>query len=282
LPIPLHWIGVSAVAAVFVVMFSLGLTLGREHLAAALTRRVVLSVVVFAVIVPIPLLAVLVVKLFNPPLPVAIGILLMAISPGAPVAMRRALDAGGDHHFAPALHLAIVLFAVVSVPVSVIVIDKIIGTDFIVSPLDIGRQVFFAQLLPLALGASVRAWRPPLAVRWSHPLARVGNLLILGMGCLALIDLPSILERIGWVPSLAGFGITVVSLAIGAAFGHREAQVWPASAVATAMRNPGLALLIATVNHASPAVITGIIGYAIGLALAMIAFLQWRRRVTAR
>lgn len=132
-------------------MFSLGLTLGREHLAAARTRRVVLSVVVFAVIVPIPVLAVLVVKIFNPPLPVAIGILLMAISPGAPVAMRRALDAGGEHHFAPALHLASVLFAVVSVPVSVMAIDKIIGIDFIASPLDIGRQVFFAQLL--ALGA---------------------------------------------------------------------------------------------------------------------------------
>ena len=52
----------------------------------------------------------------------------------------------------------------------------------------------------------------------------------------------------------------------------------PAAAVAAAMRNPGLALLIATLNRAAPAVTEGIIGYAIGLAIAMILFLQWRKR----
>ncbi len=44
------------------------------------------------------------------------------------------------------------------------------------------------------------------------------------------------------------------------------------------MRNPGLALLIAALNHAPQNVTKGIIGYAIGLAIAMILFLQWRKR----
>jgi uncharacterized membrane protein YccC len=45
------------------------------------------------------------------------------------------------------------------------------------------------------------------------------------------------------------------------------------------MRNPGLALLIATLNRAPPAVLEGIIGYAVGLALALLVYLQWRKRV---
>ena len=94
--IPLQWIGLFATATVFVVMFALGLMLGREQIAAALQRRVVLAAVIFAVVVPIPALAVLVVKVFALTGPVAAGIVLMAISPGAPVALRRALDAGGD------------------------------------------------------------------------------------------------------------------------------------------------------------------------------------------
>ena len=161
--IPLQWIGLFAVATVFVVMFALGLMLGREQIAAALERRVVLTAVIFAVVVPIPALAVLVVKVLHPPPAVAVGIILMAISPGAPVALRRALDAGGDRRFAPTLHLAIVLLAVVTVPASVLILDWIFGTEFTVTPFDIGRQVFFAQLLPLALGAALRAWRPALA-----------------------------------------------------------------------------------------------------------------------
>ena len=166
--IPLQWIGLFATVTVFAVMFALGLMLGREQIAAALQRRVVLLAVVFAVVVPVPALAVLALKLFALKGPVAVGIVLMAISPGAPVALRRALDAGGDRAFAPALHLAIVLLAVVTVPASVAILDWIFAADFTVTPFHIGRQVFFAQLLPLALGASLRALRPAIAANWKR------------------------------------------------------------------------------------------------------------------
>ncbi len=280
--IPLQWIGLFAVGTVFVVMFALGLMLGREQIAAALQRRVVLIAVIFAVVVPIPAIAVLLVKLFHPGPAISAGIILMAISPGAPVALRRALDAGGDRRFAPALHLAIVLLAVVTVPASVLILDWIFSAEFAVTPFDIGRQVFFAQLLPLALGATLRAWRPALAERIEPRAGRVGNLLLVALGVMALVDLPSILRAIGWIPTVAGFGMTIVALAVGAAFAGRDAEVRPAAAVAAAMRNPGLALLIATLNRAPAAVTEAIIGYAIGLAIAIVLYLQWRKRVASR
>jgi bile acid:Na+ symporter, BASS family len=278
----MQWIGLFAVAVVFVIMFALGLMLGREQIAAALARRVVLAAVIFGVVVPIPALAVLIVKLFHLPPPVAAGIILMSISPGAPVALRRALDAGGDRHFAPALHLAIVLLAVLTVPASVVILDWIFNAQFTVTPLDIGRQVFFAQLLPLALGATLRAWRPALAETLEPRLARLGNLLLLAFGVMVLVDLPTILGQIGWVPSVAGFAMTIIAFAVGAAFAGRDADVWPAAAVASGMRNPGLALMIATLNHAPPTVSAAIICYAMGLALALILFLQWRKRAAGR
>jgi len=279
--IPLQWIGLFAIAATFVVMFALGLMLGREQIAAALQRRVVMAAVIFAVVVPIPMLAVLVVKILHPPPAVAVGIILMAISPGAPVALRRALDAGSDRHFAPALHLAIVLLAVVTVPSSVLILDWIFDKEFTVTPFDVGRQVFFAQLLPLAMGATLRAWKPALAQSLEPRIVRVGNVLLLVLGGMALVDLPWIFRQIGWLPSAAGFGMTIVALAVGAAFAGRDAQVRPAAAIAAAMRNPGLALLIAALNHVAPDVTAAIIGYAIGLALAIVLFLQWRKRVAS-
>ena len=277
--IPLQWIGLFAIGAVSVVMFSLGLMLGREQIAAALARRVVLTAVIFAVVVPIPALAVLVVKVFDLSPAIAAGIVLMAISPGAPVALRRALDAGGDPHFAPALHLAIVMLAVVTVPVSIEILDWIFSAQFHVSALDVGRQVFFAQLLPMALGAALRRWKPVLAKSLEPRLCRLGNALLLILAAMALVDLPSIIGQIGWIPSVAGFSMTIIALAVGAAFAFRVPEVRPAAAVAAAMRNPGLALLIASLNHAKPAVIASILGYAIGLAIAMVVYLQWRKRV---
>lgn len=276
--IPFQWIGLFATAVVFAVMFTLGLMLGREQIAAALQRRVVLAAVIFAVVVPVPALAVLVLKAFALTGPVAVGIALMAISPGAPVALRRALDAGGDRAFAPALHLAIVMLAVVTVPVTLAILDWIFAADFSVTPWHIARQVFFAQLLPMALGAGLRALRPALAARLEPRLARTGNLLLVLLGVMVLVDLPPIICTVGWTPMIAGIGITVCALALGAAFAWRDPAVRPAAAIAAAMRNPGLALVIATVNRAPPDVTASVIGYAVGLGLTIVAFLQWRKR----
>ncbi len=80
------------------------------------------------------------------------------------------------------------------------------------------------------------------------------------------------------MPTIAGVGITLCALAIGAAFAWRDAEVRPAAAVAAAMRNPGLALVIATVNHAPPGVTAAVIGYALGLGVTMVAFVQWSKR----
>ena len=163
----------------------------------------------------------------------------MVISPGAPVALRRALDAGGNREFAPALHLAIVMLAVITVPASVAILDRIFAADFTVTPFQIGRQVFFARLLPLALGASLRAIRPAIAARLEGPLGRVGSFLLLALGIMVLVDVPPIIAAVGWTPMVAGVTMTVCALAVGAAFAWRDADVRPAAAIATAMRTQG-------------------------------------------
>jgi len=238
----------------------------------------VLAAVIFAVLVPVPALAVLAVKLFSLKGPVAVGLILMAISPGAPVALRRALDAGGHRAFAPALHLAIVMLAVVTVPGTVLVLDWIFAADFSVSPLHIARQVFFAQLFPIALGAALRAWRPAVAARIEPGFARAGNLLLLVVFVLVLFNMPAIIGATGWIPLVAGMAMTLCALVVGSTFAGRDAAVRPAGALAAAMRNPGLAIVIATVNKASPAVSAAIIGYALGMGLVVVAYLQWRKR----
>ena len=276
-PIP-AWLALLALATVFAVMFSLGLMLGREQIAAALQRRTVLAALLLAVVVPVPAIAVLVVKLFGIKGVVAAGILLMAISPGAPVALRRAIEAGGHVAFAPALHLAIVICAVVTVPASVAVLDLIFEKDFTVSPLDIARQVFIAQLLPLGLGAALRAFRPATAARIEPRLARLSNAMMLVLFFVLLAVLWPLLVEIGWVPFAAGAGLTICALGIGAACAGRDALARPAGAIAAAMRNPGLALLIAAVNKLPATVVASIFGYTVGLVVVVTAFVAWQGR----
>jgi BASS family bile acid:Na+ symporter len=266
------WLVLLVGTALFAVMLSLGLMLGREQIAAALQRRVVLAALLFAVVVPVPAMAVLLVKVAGIKGAVAAGILLMAISPGAPVALRRAIEAGGPSAFAPALHLAIVASAVVTVPASLAILDAIYEKDFAITPLDVARQVFLAQLLPLGLGAALRAFRPAVAA-WVEPrLARVSNLMLLALAIALLVVFWRQLEDIGWTPFVAGAGLSACALLVGMAFAGTDGAVRPAGAVAAAMRNPGLALLIATTNKLPAAVVASVFGYALGLALVVALF----------
>ena len=272
------WLAALIGATVFAVMLSLGLMLGREQVAAARKRGGVLAMALIAVLLPVPLLAVLLVKLAGIEGVVAAGILLMAISPGAPIAIRRAIEAGGEPAFAPALHLVIVLLAIVTVPASVAILDAVFQKDFGISPLDVARQVFFAQLLPLGLGASLRSWRPAAAARLEGPLARATNLALLALVAILVVVLWPLLAEVGWVPFVAGVGLTACALVFGAACAGRDAPVRPVAAVAVAMRNPGLALLIATVNKTPPGVVAAVFGYALGLVAVVSAFVVWRSR----
>ncbi len=274
------WIAWVAPLAVFSVMLSLGLMLTVGQIVATLRRPLVVLAVVFAAVVPLPLLAVAAVSWLDLAGPVAQGILLMSIAPGAPVALRRAIEAGSPPHFAPTLHLAIVLTAVLSVPACVWVLDRVYGAHFEVSPLAIGRQVLVAQLLPLALGAAFRARLPLAAARVEPRLARFSNGMLLVLALVCILELGPAIAALGWTPVLVGVVLTLAALACGRAFAGWHSPVWPAGAVATAMRNPGLALVVAAANRTPPAVTAAIFAYALGLALVVTVFVARRRHRT--
>jgi BASS family bile acid:Na+ symporter len=271
------WLQVLAVAAIFTVMLSLGLVLERDQFAAAFRRRIVLAAIIFGVVVPTPALAVLLLKLLDLSGPVAAGIVLMSVSPGAPIALRRAIEAGGHARFAPALHLAIVLFAIVSVPLSMVIMNLFLKLTFTVRPIDVARQVFLAQLLPIGVGALTRTFQPALAARLRPTVERLGNILLIALltGCFYVLWSP--LVALGWTPALAGAGLTATALVVGAACAGRDREARGPAAVAAAMRNPGLALLIATINQAA-GVAAVVFGYALGATVVVTAYVAWRVR----
>ena len=63
-PIP-SWVALLIAAAVFLTRLSLGMLLGREQIEAALRRRVLLGALLFGTLIPVPLIAVLAVKVLG-------------------------------------------------------------------------------------------------------------------------------------------------------------------------------------------------------------------------
>jgi bile acid:Na+ symporter, BASS family len=272
---------IVAAATVFTVMFNLGLAIVPGEFRWARERPGLLLKGLFSVLVAVPALAWLVCRVLDLPRPAEIGLMLMAISPGAPVALRRSLGAGGHRSFAPALQIGVAMLAVVSMPLSIAALDEYYGGHATIPPQLLARQVFVAQLLPLGLGMLGRSFLTAQAA-WLEPkLRRVGSVLLAILLVLALIDIWQVVVDAGPRVALAIVVATLLALGTGHILGGPDPATRTATAISSAVRNPGLALVVATMNAASSEIIATVLVYLVIGALTVIPYAVWRKRVGA-
>ncbi|MGB2818176.1 MAG: bile acid:sodium symporter [Burkholderiaceae bacterium] len=277
-PIPEQLLTIVAAATVFAVMFDLGLGIVLREFRWVLQHPGLILRGLFAVLVAVPVLALVVVRAFDLPRGVEIGIVLMAIAPGAPVALRRSLGAGGHRAFAPALQILVALLAVVSMPLTIAALNQLYSGKASLDPRDVARQVFLAQLLPLGLGIVVRQLAPRITARAEPILRRLATLLLPLLVMLVLIDIaPAIMGTRSGV-AIAIVLLTALAAGTGHALGGPHSATRTAVAVCAAARNPGLALLVATLNAAPPGVVATIFAYLVFSFLTLIPYVAWSRR----
>lgn len=279
--VPAWLFSTVAAATLFTIMFDLGLAIVPGEFRWVARRPGLMLRGLFSVLVAVPAIAWLVARAFELPRQVEVGIVLMAISPGAPVALRRSLGAGSHHSFAPALHIAIAALAAVSMPLSIAAFDEYYGGTATIAPLSLARQVFTAQLMPLGLGMLARHFMPAPAARFEPGLRRLGGALLALLLALALIDIWQDVIGAGLKAAAAIATVTLLALAVGHLLGGPDDATRTATAISSAARNPGLALVVATINSAPPAITRTILAYLVVAALAATPYVIWRQRSRA-
>jgi bile acid:Na+ symporter, BASS family len=270
---------VLAAGTVFAVMFSVGLGIAANELRLVWERPALMARGLFSVLVAVPALALAITRSLDLPRFAEIGIVLMAISPGAPVALRRSLGAGGHHAFAPSLQICVALLATFTMPLSIAVLNQVYAGQASITSWSVAKQVFVAQLLPLAAGMAVRHFFRALAELLEPRLARAGNLLLVVFVIVVLIDVWHITVDAGVRLAPAIALTTVGALAVGHLLGGPEPATRTAVAITSALRNPGLALLVATLNAAPPTLMGTVLAYVLVSVFVVALYAVWRRRV---
>jgi len=267
-----------AVATLFAVMFTLGSGVGANDFRWTVRHPTALAKGLFCVLVVAPAIAIAVARMLGVSREAEIGIVLMSICPGAPIAFRRSMDAGAHRSFAPALQISLALIAVVSMPLSIAGLNEFYAGNASIPPQSVAKQVFVAQLLPMALGYAFRRALPPWADRVMPHLERLAKLLLLLLIVVVLIDVSDVVIRAGSRISLAIAITTVLVLVVGQRLGGTDPATQTAVAISSAMRNAGLALLVATANAASPGIVATVLAYVVVSALIVLPYVAWRRR----
>jgi BASS family bile acid:Na+ symporter len=274
-------VSLVATAAVFCVMLHLGLGVAARDYRLAWREPGPMLRALFVSLVAVPAIAIACARAFALPRSAEIGLVLMAISPGAPIAVRRALGGGAPASFVAALQLSVSALAVVSMPLTVFLLDHVYAGSAAIEPWRLARQVFVFQLLPVALGAVARILWKDGVQRLERPLSTIGTTLVAVLVVLVALDEYPVAREVGNRTFGAILATVALAVAAGHAMGGPSHGTRTAVAVAGGTRNVGLAMLVATINPGLPEVPATIVAYLFVSALALAPYLAWRRRGVA-
>ena len=116
------------------------------------------------------------------------------------------------------------------------------------------------------------------AERIEPTLRRSGNLLLVVLLALALINIWHEVIGAGIKVAATVALVTLLALALGHLLGGPDQTTRTATAISCAARNPGLALLIVTLNGAPPLVTRAVLAYFVVAAITATPCALWRQR----
>jgi BASS family bile acid:Na+ symporter len=145
--------------------------------------------------------------------------------------------------------------------------------------LSIARYVLLTVLLPLAVGMTIRRFLPALAQRASGPANAIGMVLLLVALVPILIAVgPRIVPLMGDGTLVASALVAIAALIGGHLLGGPDPRNRAALAMASAMRHPGIAMMIAGANIPDRRVQAAILGFLLAGIVAAAPYQMWCRR----
>ncbi|MGB3188920.1 MAG: hypothetical protein WBB43_05770 [Limnoraphis sp.] len=267
----------------FALMFSMAIRWTFEDVVWLGQQPFLLLRSLISVLIAVPILGALV--LFIPGLTVAqrIGIGAMVACPGAPMIPFKSLKAGGDAKFVASLQFTVCILAIISIPLTAVILAQFYPNQAWLPPQDIAKQIFFAQVLPIGIGVLLAQYLPQLADELVEPVTKIAKFMLL---LVTIVLLAVTLEKVlnaGFIAYLAMGLISIASLACGHFLGGPKPENQTVLAYATATRNAGLAILLVSLNfpnldYIKGGIINTLITYALIAGIVSIAYTNWHKR----
>jgi bile acid:Na+ symporter, BASS family len=204
-------------AALAIIMFGLGLGLTLADFRRVLVFPKAVIVALACQTLLLPLICFFVAKSFGLAPALAVGLMLLAASPGGTSANLYSHLAHGDVALNVTLTAVNSVLAIVTLPVIVNLSLTHFYGEGKVLPLQFTKvlQVFLVVLVPVAIGMVVRAQRTAFALRMNKPVKIMSMLFLALIVLLALVqDSGTLMENVGTVGA-AALTFNLLSLGVG-------------------------------------------------------------------
>jgi BASS family bile acid:Na+ symporter len=260
-------------------VFGFGLKATPGELLYLVRRPGLLARSVLSVFMIMPVVAVVLARMFDFRPTVEIALVALAISPVPPLLPKKETKAGGHASFGLGLMAVLAFLSIVTVPAALELLERFSGRPLAMAPAAIAGMVLTSVLAPMAAGMAFRAVLPVVGEHLEKPVTRVG-MVLLPLATLALLSatLPALGALIGGGTVLAMVIFVVAGLGIGHVLGGPDPDHSVVLALSTACRHPAIALAILATNFPDERFGGTLLLYLLVNAVLGIAYLTWQRR----
>ncbi|MFJ2028139.1 bile acid:sodium symporter family protein [Streptosporangium sp. NPDC087985] len=279
----------NAVTVIFIAttMFAAGLGTALSALRAVFADLPLLLLVLLANLLIIPLLGWGIAALFSLPAASFIALVLVASSPGGPLGAKLGMVQNGDVVAGAAMQ--VLLAAVGSITfgptANVLLTAAKAGAGVSLDVAALVLTVAVLQLVPFAVGLTLRHFTPPTAQAWHPAVTKVSNVtFLIVLAGMLLGNWRDVVALVGSLSLLAGFVFAIAAFALGTVLATGSRVRRTTMGGVASVRNAGPALAAIGIAFGNQPAILGAIAAVLfsGLAAALpIAALLSRRRVVA-
>ncbi len=266
--------------SIWATVFGFGLSAKAGDLSYLFRHTNLLARSIVAMLVVMPVVAIILARVFKFEPGVEVAMVALALSPIPPLLPNKETKAGGSGAFAVGLLAILGLVSIFTVPASLEFLENLSGRPLTISRAAIAGVILKGIIAPLLLGMALALLLPSLADRLAGPVSKLAKLLLL----LAVIPLlvaafPALLSLATSTTLLAIFLFTVIGLFVGHQMGGPDPDQSVVLALSTASRHPMIAFSIASANF--PDVRFGgiILLFLLVNALLCIPYLAWQRKL---
>jgi BASS family bile acid:Na+ symporter len=273
-----------ASTTIFALMLTIGLNHSVNELLIVWRQPIRMMWALIAVLVVVPIVAALLILVFELSPGTASGLALLAAAPGAPLTTKRAQVAGAETPYIAGLQLTLAVLAVFVTPLILSLFYSFF--DLSIERASIGfvaRQIGVVTVVPVLLGLSVKRVFPAFAKKVRTPLNKISDwlfLILLAVAVIAVVAVPGFREKllIGWPAFFALLLFSLLALAAGHLIGGPARNRKSALAIACLARNIGLAIYLAGVVTNTYEVLPTILAYALLGATVGVPYSIWTKR----
>jgi BASS family bile acid:Na+ symporter len=276
-------INLLATVALIELMLTIGLEAAVSDIVAVATDSRAVLGAMLANYVAVPAVTVALVLLLRASPMVAAGFLVVAVCPGAPYGPPFTAIARGNVARAVGLMVILAGSSAVLAPLQLkLLLRHVAGdTPVAVHAARIVTTLALVQFLPLCLGLLIRARQEPLANRLAKPLRQLSTVLNVALLGLILIVQFHMLKEIRLAGYAGMLALLAASILAGWIFGGPGRTNRDTLAITTAVRNVGVALVIAGGSFPGTPAVTATTAYAlfqtIAMALLVLTYRRWAR-----